>query len=354
MSAAAMTAMAHGQILQGQAYWLPVLWSGIAAFTILAYIVLDGFDLGIGLLFAVEYRPDDRNVMVNTVAPVWDGNETWLILGGACLYGVFPVAYATVLPALYPPLIAMLLALIFRGVAFEFRFKAASRRGRFLWDVAFFGGSLLAALAQGLTLGGLIQGIKVVDDAYAGGWWDWLTPFSILCGVGVVVGYALLGACWLVWRTDGPLQARCRRHARTLGLCTLALIVAVSLWTPTLQGHYLRHWYVWPRILLVSPVPILVAVLAIVFWRGLAREDVHLTPLACALGWFFLCFTGLGISVWPYIVPPEITIWEASSPPSSQYFLLVGAAVLIPTILAYTIYSYWVFRGKIGVETHYH
>jgi len=335
-------------------HWLPIVWACITAFTILAYITLDGFDLGIGLLFAVEPEKADRDVMMNTVAPVWDGNETWLILGGAALYGVFPLAYATILPALYPTVIAMLLGLIFRGVAFEFRFKAETRTGLLLWDLAFFGGSVLAAFTQGLTLGGLIQGIKVSNDAYAGGWWDWLTPFSIFCGIAVMIGYALLGACYLVWRTDGPLQVRVRRQARILGIVTLASIVIVSLWTPLLHVQYLRHWYVWPRILFVAPVPVLVGVLAVVFWRSLGKEHHHLTPLLCALGWFFLSFTGLGISVWPYIVPPGITIWDASSPPSSQFFLLVGAAVLIPTILAYTAYSYWVFRGKIGVETHYH
>ena len=337
-----------------EAHWLPIVWACISAFTILAYITLDGFDLGIGLLFAIEPEKADRDVMMNTVAPVWDGNETWLILGGAALYGVFPLAYATILPALYPPIIAMLLGLIFRGVAFEFRFKALTRRGLALWDIAFFGGSILAAMSQGLILGGLIQGIKVVDDAYAGGWWDWLTPFSILCGVAVVIGYALLGACYLVWRTEGPLQGRVRRQARILGAATLAAIVIVSLWTPLLHIQYLRHWYVWPQLLFVAPVPVLVALLAVLFWRSLNQEHSHLTPLLCALGWFFLSFTGLGISVWPYIVPPGITIWDASSPPSSQKFLLVGASVLIPIILAYTAYSYWVFRGKIGADSHYH
>ena len=340
--------------MAGEAYWLPIVWACISAFTILAYIVLDGFDLGIGILFCVEYDKSDRDIMVNTVAPVWDGNETWLILGGAALYGVFPLAYATILPALYPPIIAMLLALIFRGVAFEFRFKARTLAALTLWDVAFFGGSVVAGFCQGVILGALIQGIKVVDGAYAGGWFDWLSGFSVLCGVSVVVGYALLGACYLVWRTGNPLQRRCRRHARLLGVATLAAIVVVSLWTPMLHAQYLRHWAVWPHIVFVAPVPLLVAFLALLFWRSIASETHHVLPLFCALGWFFLSFTGLGISVWPYIVPPGITIWEASSPPSSQIFLLVGAAVLIPTILAYTAYAYWVFRGKIGSETHYH
>ncbi|MCQ8241736.1 cytochrome d ubiquinol oxidase subunit II [Rhizosaccharibacter radicis] len=336
-----------------EAYWLPILWAGLVAFAVLAYVVLDGFDLGLGILFPVEKGEGDRDVMVNSVAPVWDGNETWLIFGGAALYGVFPVAYSTILPALYPTIIAMLLALIFRGVAFEFRFRAHTPTGRRQWDLAFWLGSTTAALAQGLTLGGLMQGIKVQDGQYAGGWWDWLTPFTVLCGIAVVIGYGLLGACWLVWRTEGDLQRRSRRHASVLGALMLAMIVVVSLWTPQLHLHYLRHWLVWPRVLIVSPVPVLVAALAILFFWSLKR-DHHLTPLLCALGWFFLSFSGLGISLWPWIVPPSIDIWQASSPPTSQIFLLVGSAVLVPTILAYTAYAYWVFRGKIGADTHYH
>ncbi len=336
------------------AHLLPILWAGIAAFTVLAYIVLDGFDLGLGMLFLVERDPQRRDVMVNTVAPVWDGNETWLVLGGACLYGVFPIAYATLLPAFYPLVIAMLLALIFRGVAFEFRFKAATPGARGRWDLAFFGGSTVAATCQGMILGALIQGVRVENAQYAGGWFDWLTPFSVFCAFAVVVGYALLGACWLVWRTEGALQAGARRVARPLAAITIVCIVGVSLWTPALHREYLRHWDVWPRMLYVAPVPLLVAALVAVFWRSILNETRHLTPLLCVLGWFFLCFTGLAISIWPWIVPPSIDIWAASSPPSSQLFLLFGAVILIPTVLAYTGYAYWVFRGKVGHELHEH
>jgi cytochrome d ubiquinol oxidase subunit II len=335
-------------------HFLPIIWACIAAFTVLAYIVLDGFDLGLGILFCVEKEAHARDVLINTVAPVWDGNETWLVLGGACLYAVFPVAYGTLLPALYPPIVAMLLGLIFRGVAFEFRFKAHGQRQRGLWDLSFFAGSTVAAAMQGIILGALIQGIKVQNNQYAGGWFDWLTAFSVFCGFAVVIGYALLGACWLVWRTTGELQGRARRYAKPLAMMTIAMIIAVSLWTPELQRQYLRHWYAWPRILYVAPVPILVAGLVVVFWRSIANPSVHLTPLLCGLGWFFLCFTGLGISIWPWIVPPSINIWQASSPPSSQLFLLAGAMVLIPIVLAYTAYAYWIFRGKISNETHYH
>lgn len=332
---------------------LPIIWAALIAFAVLAYIVMDGFDLGVGILFAAEHDDADRDVMVNSVAPVWDGNETWLVLGGGGLFAVFPLAYATILPALYPAIIGMLLALVFRGVAFEFRFRAFTRSGRRLWDISFLLGSTVAAFCQGLTLGGLLQGIHVVNRAYAGGWWDWLTGFSILCGIAVVVGYALLGATWLVWRTEGTLQERCRSYARGLGVATLALIVVVSLWTPMLHPRFAERWFGWPGILLTSPVPLLVALLAWRGWRGLQRNE-HLSPFLCALGWFVLCFAGLGISMFPLIVPPSIDIWQAAAPYDSQLFLLVGALVLVPIILVYTGYAYWVFRGKVKAGAHYH
>jgi cytochrome bd ubiquinol oxidase subunit II len=332
---------------------LTLVWACLIAFAVLAYVLLDGFDLGVGILFAAERRDEDRDVMVNTVAPVWDGNETWLVLGGGGLLAMFPLAYAVILPALYPAIIAMLLALVFRGVSFEFRFRAVTVRGRAWWDRAFFCGSTLAAFCQGLTLGGLLQGIRVEDRVYAGGWWDWLTGFTVLCGIAVVFGYALQGACWLIWRTEGALQDRCRRYARVLAAATLGFIVVVSVWTPMLNPMFMQRWFTWPGILLTSPVPILVALVGWAFWRGLSmRRDV--TPFLCAQAWFVLCYAGLGISLWPLIVPPGITIWDAAAPPSSQAFLLVGAAALIPIILGYTGYAYWVFRGKVRPGMHYH
>jgi len=332
---------------------LPLVWAGLIAFAVLAYVVLDGFDLGVGILFSVEHQDRDRNIMIGSITPVWDGNETWLVLGGGGLLAVFPLAYATILPALYPTIIGMLLALVFRGVAFEFRFRAESRFGRRLWDVSFMAGSAIAALCQGMTLGGLLQGIHVENRAYAGGWWDWLTGFTILCGVAVVIGYALLGATWLIWRTEGELQQRCRQYANVLGIATLALIVVVSLWTPMLDSHFAERWFGWPGLLLTSPVPILVALLAVGFWTALAKR-AHVTPFLCALGWFVLCFLGLGISLFPLIVPPSIDIWQAAAPDRSLAFLLYGAAVMVPIILAYTIYAYWVFRGKVKEGEGYH
>ncbi len=329
---------------------LPVVWAGLIAFAVLAYVLLDGFDLGTGILFAVERDEENRDVMVSSIAPFWDGNETWLVFGGGGLFAMFPLAYAVIMPALYPAIIAMLLALVFRGVSFEFRFRA-SERGRMWWDWAFFAGSTLAAFCQGLVLGGLLQGIRVEDRTYAGGWWDWLTGFTVLCGVAVVTGYALQGAGWLIWRTEGLLQQRARRYAEVLAVATLVFIVAVSIWTPLLNASFSQRWFGWPGILLTSPVPILVAVVAWLFWRGLSRQH-EVTPLLCAQAWFVLCYAGLGISLWPLMVPPSITIWDAAAPVSSQVFLLVGAVVLIPVILSYTGFAYWVFRGKVRPGMH--
>jgi cytochrome d ubiquinol oxidase subunit II len=332
---------------------LPVIWAALIAFSVMAYVMLDGFDLGVGILFAVERERRDRDIMVNSIAPYWDGNETWLVMGGGGLFAAFPLAYAIVMPAMYPTIITMLLALIFRGAAFEFRFRAASQRGQAAWDMAFFIGSTLAAFAQGLTLGGLLQGVKIVNRAYAGGWWDWLTPFTLLCGVAVTIGYALLGACWLIWRTEGALQDRARRQAKLLGLATLGMIGIVSLWSPFLNPAFFQRWFGWPGILLTSPIPVLMAGLAFGFWRGLGHRH-HLTPLLCALGCFVLCFLGIGISFWPMMVPPSLSIADAAAPRASQEFLLVGASVIIPVILIYTGYAYWIFRGKVGDDAGYH
>jgi cytochrome d ubiquinol oxidase subunit II len=330
---------------------LPFIWAGLIAFAVLAYVVLDGFDLGIGILFPLLDKGHDRDVAMNSVAPVWDGNETWLVLGGGGLFAVFPLAYATILPALYAPLIAMLIGLIFRGVSFEFRHRTV--RGKFLWDWGFAGGSILAAFAQGITLGALVQGIEVANRAYAGGWWDWLTPFSLLTGVALTVGYALLGATWLVMKTEGQLQRRARGLAWAAAIATLVLIGAVSLITPFLNPAYLERWFAWPTAIFSAVVPGLVLIAAWLLFRGLL-DHKHAQPFLAALAFFVLCYAGLGISFYPYIVPTSVTIWQAAAPEASLIFLLVGAVVLIPIILAYTAYAYWVFRGKVDPEEGYH
>lgn len=330
---------------------LPFIWAGLIAFAVLAYIVLDGFDLGVGILFPFLKSNQDRTVAMNSVAPVWDGNETWLVLGGGGLFAVFPLAYATILPALYAPLTAMLLGLVFRGVSFEFRARA--ERSRIIWDIGFSGGSLLAGFCQGIALGALVQGIAVDDRAYAGGWWDWLTPFSLLTGIALCVGYALLGATWLVMKTDGDLGETARRACWPLTLGTLSLIGAVSLWTPFLDPIYLARWFDWPGVIFSILVPLLVACCIWILHRGLKDHRDH-WPFLATLGIFFLCYCGIGISFYPNIVPPGISIWEAAGPDESLGFMLIGAVILIPIILAYTGYAYWVFRGKVDPNEGYH
>lgn len=330
---------------------LSFVWAGIIAFAVLAYVVLDGFDLGVGILFPFFPSDRDRDVMTNSIAPVWDGNETWLVLGGGGLMAVFPLAYATVLPALYVPIILMLLGLIFRGVAFEFRFR--TRRWKPLWERGFFFGSALAAFTQGIALGALVQGISIEERAYAGGWFDWLTPFSILTGFALVVGYALLGATWLNLKTSGDLQEKARRLALQAGVGTLALIGIVSLWTPFLEPLYFERWFGFPTAFFSAFVPLMLAICAYGLWWGLTH-DKHLLPFLAALGIFVLSFVGIGISFYPYIVPGALTIEEAAAPDASLSFLLVGAVVLVPVILAYTAYAYWVFRGKVDPEEGYH
>ena len=330
---------------------LATIWAGLIAFAVLAYVILDGFDLGVGILFPLFPAKRDRDVMTNSIAPVWDGNETWLVLGGGGLMAVFPLAYATVLPALYMPIILMLLGLVFRGVAFEFRFR--TERWRPVWDWGFALGSLVAALTQGIALGALVQGITIENRAYAGGWWDWLTPFSLLTGVALAAGYALLGATWLNYKTTGDLQARARRLAFVAGAATLGFIGIVSLWTPFLEPIYFERWFRWPTAFFSALVPLLVVGSAAALVWGL-RTERHLLPFLAALGLFVLSYAGIGISFYPYIVPGALTIKEAAAPDSSLGFLLVGAAFLVPIILAYTAYAYWVFRGKVDPEEGYH
>jgi cytochrome d ubiquinol oxidase subunit II len=330
---------------------LPTIWAGIIAFAVLAYVVLDGFDLGVGILFPFFPKRHDRDVMTNSIAPVWDGNETWLVLGGGGLMAVFPVAYATVMPALYMPIIVMLLGLIFRGVAFEFRWR--THRGSRYWDIGFWIGSTLAGFMQGIALGALVEGIDIADRRYVGGWWDWLTPFTLLTGFAVVVGYALLGATWLNLKTLGDIQQRARRMAMLAGVLLLCLIGVVSLWSPFINQVYFERWFGWPTMVFSGLMPLLIGGCAFALWHGLTT-DKHLQPFLAALGLFILSFVGLGISFYPYIVPGSLTIEEAAAPDSSLMFLLVGAVILVPIILAYTGYAYWVFRGKIDPEEGYH
>jgi cytochrome d ubiquinol oxidase subunit II len=331
---------------------LPLIWAIIILFGVMMYVVMDGFDLGIGLLYPFFADRTERDVMMNTVAPVWDGNETWLVLGGAGLLAAFPLAYSVVLTAFYLPLIFMLLGLIFRGVAFEFRFKASDAR-RHWWDKAFIGGSVVATFFQGVTLGGFISGIEVVNRSYAGGALDWLTPFSLFTGLGLLAAYALLGCTWLIFKTAGDLQRRMVALARPLTLIMLAVIVIISLWTPYAHPEIARRWFTFPNILWFSPVPLLVALTTGLLLRSL-RGEPNAGPFVLTLFLVFLGYSGLGISLFPYIIPPTISIWDAAAPPQSLGFTLVGALLIIPMILGYTAWSYYVFRGKVDASHGYH
>ncbi|WP_347507282.1 cytochrome d ubiquinol oxidase subunit II [Pseudomonas anguilliseptica] len=331
---------------------LSLIWAVIIAFGVMMYVVMDGFDLGIGILFPFVKSEGERDVMMNTVAPVWDGNETWLVLGGAVLFGAFPLAYAVVLSALYLPLIFMLLGLIFRGVAFEFRFKAKAAK-RHIWDKAFIGGSLTATFFQGVALGAYIDGFKVVDRVYAGGALDWLTPFSLFCGLALIAAYALLGCTWLIMKTEGRLQQQMHDLARPLVFVLLGVTGIVSLWTPLAHAEIAERWFSLPNIFWFMPVPLLVLLCTWALLRAVAR-NANYSPFLLTLTLIFLGYSGLGISLWPNIIPPSISIWDAAAPPQSQGFILVGALFIIPFILMYTAWSYYVFRGKVTEEDGYH
>ena len=333
------------------ALYLPVIWAALIAIAVALYVILDGFDLGIGILFPSTREERERDQMMNSIAPFWDGNETWLVLGGAGLLVAFPQAYAVIMPAMYLPVIVMLLALIFRGVSFEFR--VVSKPDHRLWDIAFFGGSTVATFAQGIILGALIQGVTVVDGRFGGGPFDWATPFALLCGVGLVAGYALLGATWLIAKTDGEVQARARRQARVLLLIVVALIAVVSLWTPLSLQRIAERWFTPPNIWFLWPVPLITAGLGWYVWRGLVRAHDY-TPFVGVIGLFVLAYLGLAISTFPYLVPPTLTIWDTAAVPESQIFTLLGTVILLPIILGYFAFVFWTFRGKVRAGEGYH
>ncbi|MBX7541128.1 cytochrome d ubiquinol oxidase subunit II [Qipengyuania sphaerica] len=329
---------------------LTVIWAFIIAFAVFAYVVMDGFDLGIGILFPTFKAGQERDQAMNSIAPVWDGNETWLVLGGGGLFAAFPLAYAVILPATYPLIIAMLLGLVFRGVAFEFRWRDKAHEK--FWDISFTAGSLMAAMAQGMILGALLQGIEVQDRAYAGSWWDWLTPYTLLTGIGTVAGYALLGATWLIWKLEGEPQAHARALAKKAFFATLLLMGAVSAYNLALDPEYADRWLTAPEIYFTAWVPIVTGVIALSL-LGALRNERNSKPFWLSIGLFLLGMAGLGLTIWPNVIPPGVTIWDAAAPEKSQVFMLVGVAITMPLILAYTFWAYWVFRGKVGTEGYH-
>lgn len=332
--------------------WLPVAWFAVIAFGVMMYVLLDGFVLGLGILSPFAADDDQLDHMMNTAAPIWDGNETWLVLGGAGLLAAFPKVYALVLSALYLPVLLMLIALVFRGVAFEFRFKAKTLRRA--WGFAFWLGSVFAAFAQGVILGAIVEGMPLQEGKYIGGAFGWFSPFSMLTGVAVLSGYALLGSTWLILKTDGKLQAMARTIARPLTLNVFAFIGLVSAWLPFLDSRVMARWFEGDRFLWLSPVPLLVLLATWMLWRAIPRDSQDARPFVLSLSLFLLGFAGLLLGMWPYIVPPSLTIWQAAAPPSTQGFALAGLVVLLPAILGYTWWSYSVFKGKIAADVGYH
>jgi cytochrome d ubiquinol oxidase subunit II len=327
------------------------VWTVILGVAVFMYVLLDGFDLGVGILAPLGHDDDTRTLMMNTVAPIWDGNETWLILGGMGLLAAFPLAFAIIIPALYFPILLMLLGLIFRGVAFEFRLKKTSHRH--WWDASFFGGSAVATFFQGVVLGMYVEGFTVTGRAFSGTSFDWITPFPLATGIGLLFGYTLLGAAWLVMKTEGRLQQAARRWALVALYGVLAFIAMVSLWTPMLHAQIAERWFTLPNMFYLAPVPIVTALIAFATWRALRSESDYV-PFIGAMGLFAMCYLGLGISLFPYIVPYAVTLWDAAAVPSTQAFLLIGTLFLLPIIFTYIGWSYYVFRGKVSADVGYH
>jgi len=330
---------------------LPLIWYGLIFTAIFLYVLLDGFDLGVGVLFPFAPSDQCRDRMMNSIAPFWDGNETWLVLGGGGLFAAFPLAYAVLMPALYIPVIIMLLGLIFRGVAFEFRFKATGK-SRSIWDVSFHFGSLVAAFMQGVIIGAVVQGIKVDGRSYAGGAFDWLDVYSVMTGVAVVFGYALLGATWLVMKTENQTQAWARKCASyVIGYVALFLAI-VSISMPIMSTQIRTLWFSLPNFFFLLPLPVASLVLLITIWRDLQTGREY-RPFFLSFGVFLTGYLGIAISMWPYIVPFQITFRQAAAAPESQSLLLVGTVIMLPVVLLYTGYCYYIFRGKASHESAY-
>jgi cytochrome bd ubiquinol oxidase subunit II len=327
------------------------IWTLILGMAVFFYVLLDGFDLGVGILYGLAPDTASRNTIMNSIAPIWDGNETWLVFGGLGLFAAFPVAFAVIIPAVYFPILIMLLALVFRGVAFEFRFRDAEHKT--FWDHAFSYGSAIATFAQGIVLGSFIQGYEVNGRQFSGSSLAFLTPFSLMTGLALLFGYGLLGAGWLILKTEGDIQAAARRHGRICLIGVLAAIAVVSIWTPVASPMVAARWFSWPNILILAPVPIATAAAALVTWRALGSR-AETMPFAGAILLFVLSFIGIAISLYPMIVPYHFTLWEAASSERTQAFLLVGTLALLPVILMYTGWSYWVFRGKVRADAGYH
>lgn len=336
---------------------LPIIAGAVVGIVVLCYVVLDGFDLGIGIMFSVERDWDCRSLMIESILPIWDGNETWLVLGVASLLALFPLAAAVLVPAIYLLIVTMLMGLIFRGVAIEFRGRATTDAMRQLWDNGFMVGSFVAAFCQGAVLGTVMQGVKIVPapfgGKFGGGPFSWLSWFSVFIGFAVIIGYALLGSTWMVWRAKGEIQKRMQRWAAIFAMAMIPLMLGVSVWTQFLNDRYYHRWFTWPSAILTVLAPF--AVLGTIgvfffFLRKMGTLKYDFMPFVCAVVLFGVALAGVGFTLYPIILPPSLSIWQAASPPYTQGFMLIGDAILIPILLGYNSFAVWVFRGKVGTE----
>jgi cytochrome bd ubiquinol oxidase subunit II len=325
-----------------------MFWVSLLAISILLYVLLDGVDLGVGLLFGLASGEARRSAMLGSVAPIWDGNETWLVVTAVILWGAFPLVYATLLSAFYLPLIVMLLGLILRGVAFEFRYK--THRLRWIWDLSFAGGSLIATFIQGMTVGALVEGLQFTNGQYSGGEVGWLTPFAFLCGIGLCLGDGLLGACWLAKKCEAEVREVAHRQIPVLAVGVLAFLVAVFVYALSEHLPILHRWIDRPYLFVF---PAMSAVAATVLALSILRHNDH-WPFYMVAVIFVSAFGTLALSFWPYMIPFVITIDEAASPPSSLAFMFWGCGLIVfPLMLLYTVISYRVFRGKVRETSEY-
>lgn len=328
---------------------LPFIFAVLLGFIILMYVVLDGFDLGIGILFPFTSNERERDTMMNSIAPVWDGNETWLVFGGAMLYGAFPKVYGLLLPILYMPIMLMLIALIFRGVSFEFRFKA--KKTKSIWNWTFSISSVAAAFLQGVILGAFVQGFPINESLITINKPDWLTPFSLCTGIALVCGYALLGATWMNIKSSGRLQRKMTHYARGLLVLVVLFLIFVSIWTPLHSEKIFHRWYSIPNVFLLSPLPLLTMIALYKIWKNLGTTHQY-KPFLYSIVVFLCAYIGIGVSVYPYLIPHQVTLWEAAAPDSTLLFILIGVVIMLPILLAYTAYAYYLFRGKSSENYH--
>lgn len=326
------------------------LWIFLVGLVIILYVVLDGFSLGIGLLFPFAENEEERDVMMASIAPVWDANQTWIVFGGGALFASFPKIYTILFSALYIPLFTFLFGLIFRGVAFEFR---ANTQDKAKWNGAFFGGCLVATIGQGLTLGAYISGIRTDEGGFAGGAFDWLSPFSVMVAVALVAGYMLLGATYLLIKTTGNVRDRAFRQAFYAVLAVAFFMIVVSIWTPYNDPAIWARWFSEPRVYWVWTFPLLGIISFILILDHLKKRQ-ELSPFILSILLFLSAYLGLQSAIYPYAVLPAVTIYEAAAQREALIFVLWGVALILPVVLAYTIYSYWVFKGKVTAEESYH